>query len=263
MKPLISIITVSFNSAFFLESTIKSVLIQKNASAEYLVIDGASTDDTGKILDRYREKIDLIISEPDEGIYDAMNKGISLAKGEYLIFINAGDCLCTNALKIIQDKLDSSYEIYYFAYYKVIEISGRKLQFEGPKCFTLSHEIPTCHNAMVIARDAFLRYGLYNTVYKLSADYEWLCRNRKNLKSTHCSEKVIYSLLGGVSEIDNISVLKEKAGIAKKYFGWQALGWHLWRFITVTPLSLLKRFLMAAGLFDYYLLYKDRAKGVK
>ncbi|MCK5612775.1 hypothetical protein KAR91_63470, partial [Candidatus Pacearchaeota archaeon] len=192
----------------------------------------------------------------DSGIYDAMNKGLQLAKGKYLIFINAGDVLCENSLQEIKKELKAGFDVYYCSYYAVINVKGADLLFEAKKCLTLAHEIPTCHNAMVISKEAFNRYGAYDTSYRLSADYEWICRNNDKLKTKHCDNKLLYYLLGGVSEIDELTVLIEKAIISKKYFGWIAFVWHIIRFMRIAPISILKHLLIKIGVFDYYLLLK-------
>ncbi|GAA4327293.1 glycosyltransferase family 2 protein [Mucilaginibacter gynuensis] len=94
-EPLISIITVTYNAAAFVETTIKSVIDQPFDNFEYLVIDGNSTDGTQQVIEKYADKIDLFLSEPDKGIPDALNKGVRLAKGKYIVFILAGDKLFT------------------------------------------------------------------------------------------------------------------------------------------------------------------------
>lgn len=96
MKKL-SVITVCYNAASLLERTLLSVLSQKGADFEYLVIDGGSTDGTLDLLQKYSRKIDLMVSEPDNGIYNAMNKAVKSASGEYCIFMNAGDCFCKDS----------------------------------------------------------------------------------------------------------------------------------------------------------------------
>lgn len=259
----ISVITVCYNSASLLEQTVESVLNQKSSSVEYVLIDGASTDETPKILNKYKDKIDTILSEADNGIYDAMNKGILLAKGKYLIFINAGDILCKNSLNEIKKELELGLDVYYCNYYAIISIKGAQLSFKPKRCLNLSHEIPTCHNAMIILKEAFNRCGQYNTSYRLCADYEWLCRNKDRLKTKYCENKIVYYLLGGVSELDELTVLKEKALISKKYFGWIAFIWHIIRFMRVAPISILKHLLIKIGVFDYYLSIKHMLKGAK
>lgn len=92
--PKISVITVCYNAGDGLEKTIKSIISQTYENLEYIIIDGQSTDNTHIVLDKYKDYIDKIISEPDKGLYDAMNKGLNLATGEYVNFMNAGDFFC-------------------------------------------------------------------------------------------------------------------------------------------------------------------------
>ena len=92
---LFTVITINLNNAEGLKKTIESVLAQERSLYEYIVIDGASTDGSVELAKSYGDKIDCFISEPDKGIYNAMNKGIALAKGEYVIFMNSGDCFAS------------------------------------------------------------------------------------------------------------------------------------------------------------------------
>ena len=90
-NPKISVVTVVYNSAALIENTVNSIINQSYSHIEYIVVDGGSTDGTIDILNRYKKNISTLISEPDRGIYDAMNKGISLATGDFVVFINSGD----------------------------------------------------------------------------------------------------------------------------------------------------------------------------
>ena len=90
-----SIITITYNCEAFIEKTIQSVLEQNFKDFEYIIIDGNSSDATLKIINKYRELVDIIVSEPDQGIYDAMNKGLNLAQGQFVNFLNAGDSFCS------------------------------------------------------------------------------------------------------------------------------------------------------------------------
>ena len=91
LHPKFSIITVTYNAGALIEDTIQSVITQTYKNIEYIIVDGASTDKTMSIVTRYREHIHTVVSEPDHGLYDAMNKGIRLATGDYVCFLNAGD----------------------------------------------------------------------------------------------------------------------------------------------------------------------------
>ena len=91
LTPKFSVITVTYNAEKVLEDTLQSVISQTYRHVEYIIVDGASKDGTIKIIDKYRERIHTVVSEPDKGLYDAMNKGIALATGDYLCFLNAGD----------------------------------------------------------------------------------------------------------------------------------------------------------------------------
>ena len=104
-KPLVSIITVVFNSEKYLENTILSVISQAYDNVEYIIIDGGSTDGTIDIIKKYEDKLDYWISESDDGIYDAMNKGIDLVTGEWVNFVNSSDVLNGNAYTVILDCL--------------------------------------------------------------------------------------------------------------------------------------------------------------
>ena len=127
----LSIITVCYNCTSSIEKTVKSILAQKEDSVQYIVIDGASSDGTLDVLKQYSNKIDILVSEPDEGIYDAMNKGIGLAEGKYLLFINAGDILLPNSLQAAKKEFQKNIGVLYFGYYSVYCEKGISLKFEG------------------------------------------------------------------------------------------------------------------------------------
>ncbi len=202
MQPKISIITPSFNSAKTIEKTILSVINQqKKYPLEYIVIDGDSTDNTCEIIQRYltNKNIDIFISEPDSGAYDAMNKGINLASGEIIGIINSDDWYLEDAIKIVEEEFDkypdidilySPIENYYQGEYMATFIPGEleKLSIR----FTLNH--PSCF----IKKSAYIAAGLYDLQYKIAADYDMILRLFNNGFQFHFIETSLaaYSLNG-------------------------------------------------------------------
>ncbi len=177
--PKISVITVCRNARHALEKTIKSVKGQSYGNIEYIVIDGASTDGSSEYLESLGDKIDILVSEPDRGIYDAMNKGIARASGEWLIFMNAGDTFASdNTLDSIFSSPDD-YSGYGIIYGDVIKtgIDGipRRKKAEPPHN---SHRMFFCHQSSLIRRTDALSTP-FDTRYRMSAD---LCQMKTLLK---------------------------------------------------------------------------------
>lgn len=113
-RPKISVITVCFNAGDILEETIRSVISQTYDNLEYIIIDGKSTDNTHNLLNKYRNHINKIVSEPDNGLYDAMNKGLNIATGDYVNFMNAGDFFCNpNVIKRFIEQVNHQYDVIY------------------------------------------------------------------------------------------------------------------------------------------------------
>jgi glycosyltransferase involved in cell wall biosynthesis len=178
----ISIITVCFNAAKTIERTINSVLSQSYPAIEYIIVDGASTDGTIEIIKKYTSKISKSISEKDNGIYDAMNKGIALATGDIVYFLNADDRFCdenvlTDIVKVFQE--DGSRMLVYG------NVRAEDVPSEiAPKLKKMSqikdiHEFlhfGICHQSVFAKRTLFSNIGDFNCRYKYAADYEWLIR---------------------------------------------------------------------------------------
>ena len=257
----LSIITVCYNCASSIERTIKSVLAQKEDSVQYIVIDGASSDGTLDVLKQYHNKINILVSEPDEGLYYAMNKGVELAEGKYLLFINAGDILLPNSLQVAKKEFQQNIDVLYFGYYSVYCEKGISLKFEGKACHEISHDMPTSHNAMFFLKASFADNGFYDTSYRFSADYEWLCRNHSKIRTKYCGDKIVDYLQGGLSETRHLEVLREKAIIAKKYFGFKAFTWHIFNFLRILPVYVLKKVAIKLGFFHNYILTKHKIFG--
>lgn len=171
----LSIITINYNNCEGLKKTIESVVSQSCRYFEYIVIDGGSSDGSKDIIAQFSDKIDYWISEPDHGIYNAMNKGISNASGEYLVFMNSGDCICnSNTIAQILPHL-GGIDIYVGDIINDLDCRQQLVQF--PR--TLSPQIILDqivfrfipHQASFIRRDLFERLGLYREDLRIASDW--------------------------------------------------------------------------------------------
>lgn len=165
--PSISIITVVYNSVDLIEQTIKSVLEQGYPNLEYIIIDGGSSDGTIQVINRYKDKISQFIREPDNGVYDAMNKGKEYAHGEWINFMNSGDCFYTKdvLLKIFFNKIDDTIKFIYSDYFVKKRNSNKKYTASLEKGVIL-HQ--SCIYKRAIHKD-FGRYYVSNPI--IVSDY--------------------------------------------------------------------------------------------
>jgi glycosyltransferase involved in cell wall biosynthesis len=175
-----SIITVCKNAENTIENTILSVINQSYRDFEYIIVDGVSTDKTLEIIEKYSDSITTIISEPDSGLYDAMNKGIAAAKGDYLFFLNADDRFLddTTLEKTFIKAKNSDAELLYgdqvFKNRQTGEVSTRKHN-KLNKIYLLKNT--PCQPATFYRRDVFDNYGNFNTDFRLVSDHEWFLRS--------------------------------------------------------------------------------------
>ena len=199
-----SFITISYNSKATIERTIQSVLAQKNADIEYIVVDGASNDGTVQLIQQYEANISSWISEPDKGIYDAMNKGIELATGELIGLLNADDYFADdNVLSTIiaafqQNNCDAAYaDLCYKKGKKVVRYwkSGRYKLND----FKLGWMPP--HPTFYLRRLCYKKYGFYRTDMRSAADYELMLRMlyKNELKTCYIPKVLVNMEVGGVS----------------------------------------------------------------
>jgi len=220
--PKLSIITIVYNNVRDIERTINSVINQTFRDIEYLVIDGASTDGTLEVIQRYKNQISKIVSEKDQGIYDAMNKGLAMAKGDYVLFMNSGDELYDE--HTVEDVFESSpgADIYYGEtemYNDNWENLGRR-RHEAPEVFdwkSFKFGMSISHQAIYIRRSITTPYDLK---YKYSSDIDWIIKAAKkssNIVNVH--RYVAKYLVGGMSKKKHRESLKERFKIFTKYYG--------------------------------------------
>ncbi len=180
----ISVITVSFNTGKDVEETCRSIVNQTNDNFEWIVIDGASTDGSLDILKKYRKHAAFFVSEKDRGIYDAMNKGIMHAHGEYVLFMNGGDRFENHSVLEKFSRFNSKGDVLYGDFH-FLNSDGSKVKTVFPKTITKFFFLEHCinHQSSFIKRKLFKDFGLYNMKYRIGADYEkWLLYLKKGVK---------------------------------------------------------------------------------
>lgn len=203
--PLISIITVTFNSEKTIERTINSVLNQSYKNIEYIIIDGLSSDKTVEIIEKYKGKIKYL-SEVDNGIYDAFNKGLKLYSGDYVGFVNSDDFLLPNAMEILV-KYANKYPEKDFIFGAVKKHWGTLYGYKPWKIY-LSWGFYSSHSTgFFIKRSAAKKIGYYNLKYKYSSDYDYFYRMivKENLKGIATRKDEIFGIFsrGGYSSTIN------------------------------------------------------------
>lgn len=205
-QPLVSVVTVVFNGKKVIERTLKNVLAQDYPNIEYIVVDGGSTDGTLDILNQYKSRLAYLCSEPDRGIYDAMNKGIAVASGDWINFMNAGDefwsddTVSKSAVQMLGDEsvLYGGVEIYYPGFFRTEDAGNPDKLWRG---------MQFCHQSAFI-RLPYHKVNQFNTVNKIAADLEFFhVAYLKGEKFKNLNQIVSRVITGGVSEKNRIRTL--------------------------------------------------------
>jgi glycosyltransferase involved in cell wall biosynthesis len=265
--PLLTVITVVYNDAENLKGTLENIAAQTDQDFEYLVLDGGSTDGTLDLIHTYEEYITHWISEPDGGIYNAMNKGIEMAQGRYVNFMNAGDAYYeAHTLAEVKAALDAHPETD-LLYGKLLNYSNGEqgVQYvtgEPVSPWALYKSIPICHQTEFIRRELFAELGLYTTDLKIASDYEWVVRyydSRKTFdKCFFLDRPLIVYQHGGYSFKNMRKVAHERRKIGDQYF---PLPYRLVNWAT-TSLQIVKSYLiplvMKMKILDLYRALKYR-----
>lgn len=237
--PCFTILTVTFNAELYIERTLKSVASQTYSNFEYYIIDGESRDRTLEICKTYSSVITNVISEPDKGLYDAMNKGIRMAKGNYLVFLNAGDQFKdANTLQKVADAILANGDMWPDVVYGETEIVDDKGAFVRMRRLSTPEILDwrsfregmlVCHQAFWASRELATE-ELYDLNYRFSSDFDWCIRVMKRsslILNSHLT--TIQYLQGGMSIKNHRASLLERLRIMAKHYGWiDAIGKHLW-----------------------------------
>ncbi len=221
--PLISIITITFNAETSIPPTLESVCNQDFRNYEHIMVDGASTDNTLSVARRYPDL--RILSERDNGLYDAMNKGIGISRGEYLLFLNAGDTFHSDkVLSAYADRARKGDDIIYGD--TVIVDSARHII--GPRHLTAPRTLTfesfakgmlICHQAFMVRKELA---PLYDLQYRFSADYDWTVKCIRNANPERCTNLGLIAidyLSDGLTDKNKLKSLRERYKIMTKHYG--------------------------------------------
>ena len=236
-NPTFSIITVTYNAGKVLEDTIQSVISQTYRNVEYIIVDGGSKDNTLEIIDKYSKHISKMVSEPDRGLYDAMNKGIRMATGDYLCFLNAGDKFHEKeTLQQIAETLkDKELPDVIYGETAIVDETGKFLHMrrlstpERLNWKSFKQGMLVCHQAFLAKRELALKYP-YDMQYRFSADFDWCIRIMKEAKCLHNTRLTLIDYLNeGMTTRNHKASLKERFRIMAKHYGWvSTILHHCW-----------------------------------
>lgn len=221
-NPKLSVITVVYNNVRDIERTIHSVLGQTYNNIEYIIIDGLSNDGTLQVIEKYKNRISKFISEKDKGIYDAMNKGLAMATGDYVIFMNSGDEFYEAETVAAVFATAEGADIYY-GETEMIADDGQSLgqrRHKAPAKFSwkgFKYGMSISHQAIYIRRALT---EPYDSKYQLSADIDWIIRAAKKAKKiVNVKRYVAKYLVGGMSKKRHRQSLQERFDIMKQNYG--------------------------------------------
>jgi glycosyltransferase involved in cell wall biosynthesis len=217
----LSIITINKNNADGLKKTIQSVINQTFQKIEYIVIDGNSTDNSLEIINEFQDGITYSISEPDTGIYNAMNKGIKHASGDYCLFLNSGDYLYKK--NVIENVFNERHNADIIACGVISQKNQKYFYSYSPKEISLLTFTSgsLLHPATFIRRDLFEKYGLYDEKYRIISDWKFFLEALILHNSSYTSSTDIVSVFdatSGISTLHGTSEEEEKQNILRMYF---------------------------------------------
>lgn len=200
----ISIVTVCFNSEKTIEDTLKSIAQQTYHNIEHIVIDGNSTDSTNTIISRYSDSVAVHVSEPDKGLYDAMNKGIKLATGDVIGILNSDDVLFdNNVIQCISEQIMDCDGVYADVGFYDTNLSAKKRHYSSSsfKKEMFSRGFMPAHPSFYARRGCYEKAGEYDSSYKIAADFEMLIRmfNLPGSRYKYINQEFVKMRVGGVS----------------------------------------------------------------
>lgn len=245
----ISIITIAYNSAETIEATIQSVIAQDYTDVEYIIIDGASKDATMDVVDRYRDQVAVVVSEPDEGIYDAMNKGVARATGEIIGILNSDDFYADNTVLsnvVARFKESGAEAVYADLVYVERDNPDKVVRYWKSKPYKpgmFRKGWMPAHPTFFLKNECYRIHGTYSTELRSAADYELMLRmmEKHKISAVHLPRVLTKMRVGGQS---NVSLKNRIRANKEDRRAWKMNGLTpAWYTLTVKPLSKLSQFI--------------------
>lgn len=201
-KPLVTVITAVFNGNNCITECLDSVLNQDYPCVEHIILDGGSKDGTVETLRSYDDRVALWISEPDRGVYDAWNKGLNLARGEWIAFLGADDIYLKDAISTYLELANKNPDAEFLSSCaRLSHPTGYAPVFGGPWAWPrFSTAMSTIHVGAMHRRSLFERYGQFDASYRIAADYEFLLRAREHLRTAFTPTVTVVMRAGGLSD---------------------------------------------------------------
>ena len=220
-KPLISVVTTVLNRATLIEKAICSVLSQTYDNIEYIIVDGGSTDGTIDKIVKYEDCIDYFISEPDGGLYEGMNKGLSLATGDYILILNSDDWYVGDCIEILVTELTNKNVELVSALAIETDLFGRQLRKIPPMAFkeNTRFRMPLRHETMLISKDLYNKVGAYDTNYKVIADLKLTIKIYECIKTFYqVNEYLMYFRKIGIASEATPQLIDERKRLIGEQF---------------------------------------------
>lgn len=228
----LSVITVTYNAEATLERTLRSVQSQSQADIEHIIVDGNSQDGTVALIERYANERTNWVSEPDKGLYDAMNKAAAMATGDYLCFLNAGDTFHsdTTVEEMMRSIPQGSVPDIIYGQTAIVDDNGNFLhmrRLEAPKVLnwkSFKQGMLVCHQAFIVRRGLFEPYDLG---YRFSSDFDWAVKLLKRAQVIHYTDMTLIDYLNeGLTTTNHKASLRERYKIMAKHYGQVSTALH-------------------------------------
>ncbi len=220
-KPTISIVTAVYNGASSFNNTVESVARQLGSEIEYVVIDGGSTDGTVDIIRKHSDVITYWVSEPDKGIYDAWNKGIRHARGDYISFVGADDVIHEDYARTYLDAVRRRPDVDYWSSKVMFDSTPPKIVGKPWKWSEFRRYMSVAHVGSLHSRRLYENFGLYDTAFRIVGDYEFLLRPAEHLCAGYVDTVTVTMGAGGISNKHAFAALAEtrKAKLLRRACG--------------------------------------------